>query len=133
MATPIAFPASLHQLAEIAFAARQTDEALRHLRASIALSNEQGRIGDIALQLRLFARIEAAQSRPAQAVRLYAAASRLGAHASTMPPDDPAIHEREQQTLRETLGDRRYEGEWALGAAMSVGQAVKQAISSPSS
>jgi len=122
---------NLHQLAEIALAQQQTDEALRHLRSSIAINREQGRTGDIALQLRLLANIEAEQSRPEQAVRLYAAASRLEGHATTMPPDDPATHERLRQTLRATLGDRRYEAEWALGASMSLGQVVTWALSSP--
>ena len=122
---------NLHQLAEIALAQQQTDEALRHLRSSIAINREQGRTGDIALQLRLLASIEAEQSRPEQAVRLYAAASRLEGHATTMPADDPAIHERLRQTLRATLGDRRYEAEWTLGASMSLGQVVTSALSSP--
>jgi predicted ATPase len=122
----------LHQLAEIALAQQQTDETSRHLSASIALTHEQGRIGDLAQQLRLVARVEAARWRPEQAVRFYAAASRFEGHASTMPPDDAAMHDRLRGTLRGTLGDRRYEAEWALGASMSLGQAVKLAVSSSS-
>jgi predicted ATPase/DNA-binding winged helix-turn-helix (wHTH) protein len=116
---------SLHQLAEIALAQQRTDEALSHLRKSIALSHDQGRTGDIAHQLRLLARIETARSRPEEAVRCYALATRFEGHASTMPPDDPAEHERVRETLRARLGDRAYSAEWSLGAAMSLEQAVK--------
>ena len=121
---------NLHQLAEIALAQQQTADALRHLQSSITLNYEQGRTGDVALQLRLLASIEAQQSRPEHAVRLYAAASRLEGHATTMPADDPGAHEHRRHTLRAGLGDRRYEAEWALGASMSLGQVVTAAGSS---
>ena len=121
---------SLHQFAEIALAQGLADEALRHLQTTIALCREQGRTGDIRLALRLLARIKAAQARPEEAVRYFGAASRLEGHAITMPADDPAVHERLRETLRATLGDRRFEAEWALGASMSVGQAVTAAVAS---
>jgi hypothetical protein len=100
------------------------------LRASIALSHEQGRTGDIAVQLRLIARVKGAQSHLEEAVRLQAAASSLTAHATTMPPTDPAADEALRETLRTTLGDRRFEAEWTLGAAMPLEQMVKAAVSS---
>jgi hypothetical protein len=122
---------NLHQLAEIALAQQQTDEALRHLRGSIVLNHEQGRTGDVALQLRGLASIEASQARPERAVRLYGAASRLDGHGVTIPSGELADHERVRQELRATLGDRSYDAEWALGASLSLQQAVKLAASSP--
>ncbi|HEY1329780.1 MAG TPA: winged helix-turn-helix domain-containing protein [Casimicrobiaceae bacterium] len=122
---------NLHQLAEIAIAQQQLDEARRHLSSSIALSREQGRLGDVAVHLRLLASIDAAQARPERAVRIYAAASRLEGHGTSIPTADPARHERVRDELRAQVGDRAYEAEWSVGAAMSVDQAIALAVSSP--
>ena len=122
---------NLHQLAEIAIAQQQFDEARRHLHSSVALSREQGRTGDVAVHLRLLASIDAGQSRPERAVRIYGAASRLDGLATTIPTDDPEVHERVRQGLRATLGDRAYEAEWVAGASMTLDQVVTLAVSSP--
>jgi non-specific serine/threonine protein kinase len=117
-----------HQLAEIALARDRPDEALDHLRKSMALCREQARIGDLALQLRLLARVKAAQSWPDVAVRCYGAASRLEGHALTMPPDDPVLHDRLRESLRARIGDRRYESAWALGASMPLDELLRLAL-----
>ena len=121
----------LQQLAEIALAQRNPIQALHHLRTSIALTFEQGRIGDIGMQLRLLAIIEIDQARPEHAVRFYAAASRLEGHATTIPPDDRTLHEQKRETLRSTLGGGCYEAEWNLGASISLAQAVAWALAAP--
>jgi hypothetical protein len=62
-------------------------------------------------------------------VRYYGAASRLEGLAVTMPADDPAVHER----LRKRFVPRWATGATkpvALGASMSVGQAVTAAVAS---
>jgi non-specific serine/threonine protein kinase len=118
----------LHQLAEIALASQNPDEALSNLQESLAITHDQRRTGDLALQLRLLASIKAAQSELEEAVRFAAAASRLEGHPTTMPPDDRASHEQLRDRLRATLGDARYETEWELGAAMSIAQTVESAL-----
>jgi predicted ATPase/DNA-binding winged helix-turn-helix (wHTH) protein len=121
---------NLHQLGEIALAQGQADESARHVRSSIALNHEQGRTGDIAVQLRFLAALEAGQSRHERAVALYGAASRLEGHTTTIPTDDPARHEQARAALKAALGERGYEAQWAKGAAMTLEQAVTFATSS---
>jgi tetratricopeptide (TPR) repeat protein len=115
---------SLHQLAEIALAQQQADEAQAHLQASLTLCREQQRLGDLAQQLRLLARVRASQSCPEDAIRCYALATRFEGHGSTMPPDDAAVHERLRGSLRTALGNERFETEWAAGLAMSLDQVI---------
>ena len=122
---------NLYQLAEIAFAQGQTEDALRHLRASIALNHEQGRVGDLVLQLRSMACIEASQSRHELAVHLYGAVSRLETQGTTIGSGELADHDKVRKELRSKVGDRTYEAEWAHGASMTLEQAVKLALSSP--
>jgi predicted ATPase len=119
---------NLHQLAEIALAENRVTEAAHHLRHSLALNHEHGRAGDAAQQLRLLARIESLQQRPERVVRLYAAASRPERKESTMPPDDPRVHDTVLAETRRMIGSRRFEAEWALGTAMSLDQAVTWAL-----
>ena len=75
--------------------------------ASIALTHEHGRIGDVAIHAAPAARIDAEQSRPERAVRLYGAASRLDGHAATMPSDDREVHERVRQATTRDAGRSR--------------------------
>jgi len=115
---------NLHQLAEIAFAEENYAEAIDHLKASLILSREQGRVGDGAQQLRLLARLEQIEQRPDRTVRLLAAASLLADRDRTLPHDDPAINQRALEDARQSLGQRRFEHEWALGVAMPFDRAV---------
>jgi predicted ATPase/DNA-binding winged helix-turn-helix (wHTH) protein len=119
---------NLHQLAEIALAEKSYTQAIEHLKVSLALTREQGRVGDGAQQLGLLARLENLQSRPDRAVRLFAAASLFESTERTMPPDDPAPNKSALESARLALGERRFESEWALGAAMSFDQAVSWAL-----
>jgi len=114
----------LHQMAEIAFAEEKYEEAVGHLKTSLELSRQQGRVGDGAQQLRLLARAERLSDRPARAVRLFAAASLLATKERTLPPDDPALNEAALDDARRVLGERRSEYEWAAGVAMSWEEAV---------
>ena len=119
---------NLHQLAEIALAEKLYTEAIGHLKASLALTREQGRIGDGAQQLRLLARLEDMQQRPDRTVRLFAAASLLDSKERTLPPDDPALNKSALDSARQALGERRFASEWALGVAMSFDQAVSWSL-----
>jgi len=119
----------LHQLAEIALAAGRPTEALATLQQSLAITHAQGRTGDLALQLRLLAGIRDAQSKPEEAVRFAAAASRLAGHSVTMPPDDRAAHQRLCDSLRARLGNERYDLGWEIGSALPIGETVQAALS----
>jgi predicted ATPase/DNA-binding winged helix-turn-helix (wHTH) protein len=120
---------NLHQLAEIAVAQNDLVEARAHLTTCLALNRDQGRVGDAAQQLRMLARIELAQNHPRRAVRMFGAASIHDAKERTLPPDDPAINTAALAEGRKALGDRRFEAEWSLGAAMALDQAVMWATS----
>ena len=66
---------NLYQLAEIAFAEKKYDEAIQHMKGSLTMMREQGRIGDAAQLMRFLARVEEARQYPERTVRLFAAAS----------------------------------------------------------
>ena len=108
-ATTIGYRAVCINSAEIAVAEKKNSEAIDHLKASLALNREQGRIGDGAQQLRLLARLENMQRRPDRAVRLFAAASLHESKERTLPPDDPALNESALDSARRALGEHRFE------------------------
>ena len=121
---------NLHQLAEIAFAEQNYAEAIDHLKASLLLNREQGRVGDGAQQLRLLARLEQLGQRPDRTVRLLAAASLIADKDRTLPHDDPVINQKTLEDARQSLGQRRFEHQWALGVAMPFDQVVSWALAS---
>jgi hypothetical protein len=71
---------------------------------------------------------------PRQAVRIYAATNRLerlgGVVSSTGDPGgyDQSEIERNLATARETLGDSEFGAQWSTGAAMTIAQAVGDAL-----
>ncbi len=119
---------SLHKLAEIALVQGAPIEAIRHLKAALAITRDQARIGDGAQQLRLLARLENARHRSDRAVRLLGAASRFDSHERTLPPDDPTLDKPVLDAARQALGERLFQFEWDLGAAMSFDQVVSWAL-----
>ena len=76
---------NLYQLAEIAFAEQKYDEAVEHLKESITIMQEQGRIGDGAQLLQFLARLELARHYPDRTIRLLAAASLHASKERTFP------------------------------------------------
>ena len=76
--------------------------------------------------------VDASESRPERAVRLYGAVSRLDTQGTTIASSQMTDHERMRKELRASLGDRAYDAEWVQGTAMTLEQAVKLALSSPS-
>jgi non-specific serine/threonine protein kinase len=119
---------NLHQLAEIALAQDDLASAKRSLVESLVLNRDQGRIGDGAQQLRLLARIAAMEARPDLAARLFGAASPHDGRDRTLPPDSAQLNEQSVATAREKLGDRRFDAEWAHGAAMSLDAATRWVV-----
>lgn len=111
---------NLHQLAEIDIAQGRVSQALRGLADSLALNAEQRRLGDVALQLRLLARLARERGAGEVAMRFAALAERHAAADRTMPPDDPARHAANVAALQEALGPRRSTSLWMEGAAMSL-------------
>ncbi len=119
---------SLHKLAEIALVQGAPVEAIRHLKAGLAITRDQARIGDGAQQLRLLARLENTRHRFDRAARLLGAASRFDSHERTLPPDDPSLYKIALDGARQALGERLFQFEWDLGAAMSFDQVVSWAL-----
>ena len=115
----------LHQLAEISLLQQRLGEARAHLAESIGMTSQQGRMGDLAQQFRLLARIDAAEGRHERAARLFAAAATLASHKSTLPPEDPRLGPQALDEVRRALGERRFASESAFGAAMTFDQVVR--------
>ena len=120
----------LYALADIAFAEQKYDEAIAQLKESLTLMREQGRFGDGAQVLRFLARLQQARQHADCAVRLFAAASALATRERTLPHDDPALNDSALNAARQSLGDRRFEVEWAKGVAMSFDRAVGWVLAS---
>lgn len=119
---------NLHQLAEIAAAEQRHAVAIGHLKESLALNREQGRVGDAGQQLRFLARLCLSQDRPDRAVRLFTAAAHFTSGDCTLPPDDPALNQRALDAARKAIGEHRYEHERAMALAMSWDRAVSWAL-----
>ncbi|MCC6195435.1 MAG: hypothetical protein IT518_13305 [Burkholderiales bacterium] len=116
---------NLHQLAEIALAQQSLGEARRCLVESLALNRDQGRVGDGAQQLRLLARVVAMEGRHDHAARLFGAALPHEGKDRTLPADDAGANDNAIASARAKLGERRFDTEWARGAAMSFDEAAR--------
>lgn len=75
------------------------------------------------------AEIAAACGEPLQAARLWGVAAALRAAAGAgMAPDDRARHERAVSAARELAGPRAFAAAWAAGQALTLDQAVAEAL-----
>jgi hypothetical protein len=114
---------TLYQLAEIDLAQGRPADAARALHESLLVLCEQRRLGDASQLLRLLARAAQRLGENDVAARLAGAAQHFGDAERTMPPDEPGDHEALLSRLRDEL-DRRYDVEFAAGAALSLEQAT---------
>ncbi|MEP7140867.1 MAG: adenylate/guanylate cyclase domain-containing protein [Caldimonas sp.] len=114
---------NLYQIVEIDLGQGLLADAARGIHESLAMTCQQGRIGDAAQVLRLAARVASHCGDGAAACRLAAVADRHAGAERTMPPDDPRRHAELLAQLRALLG-ARYDDEVAAGAELSLEQAT---------
>jgi predicted ATPase/DNA-binding SARP family transcriptional activator len=121
---------ALSNLTYIALDAGENDRACRLLSESLAAdSATDDHKPGLANDLEMSARLAAAQGHLERAVAIYARAALLresvGVHAMEVWWPDPAPRMAE---LRSTVGDADFEKAWAQGRAMTVRQAIEEAI-----
>jgi tetratricopeptide (TPR) repeat protein len=115
---------TLLELANLASAQGDYATAAAHLAESLSLWRELGAHPWIAETLNRFAELAALQGRPKQAARLFGAAEAFSERAGlrTSP------RTREVDAARAEIGAVAFAGAWASGRALSLEQAIAEAI-----
>jgi hypothetical protein len=121
-----------HQTA-MAHVARQLgnyQEALALYRETLPDWQKIGHRGAVAHQLECFAFVAKAQEEGERAVKLMSAAEALR-HASSSPrtPQEQIEYDRELEGLRADMDEKTFDLLWAVGASMSMEQAIDFALS----
>jgi predicted ATPase/DNA-binding winged helix-turn-helix (wHTH) protein len=119
---------SLQVLARVSLAERRFDQAQAELAESLALSQEQGRVGDLAPTLRMLVVALAARRIVRALVVLGAAASRSDLPRPAMPPTDPAPFDEALARCRATLGDAGFDAAWREGSLLDIERATTMAL-----
>lgn len=119
---------SLQQLAVVCIAQGRDDETLELLVEVLAMTQEQGRIGDLAPTLRMLIGPLAARRPQRELVVIAAAASRPDLPRPSMPPPDPRPLQRGLEHCRLALGDADYEAAWQEGSLMDIEPATALAL-----
>jgi predicted ATPase/DNA-binding SARP family transcriptional activator len=120
---------SLSSLAFLALEAGDAETARMLLSEALAIGRQSGHQPRLANALEMSARLAAADGQPALATRLYARAALLSERARGLtfevgwPDPTPNLDD-----LRSRLGEETFDEEWARGRAMSLIEAIDQAI-----
>src|SRR5262249_22519350 len=116
----------LEALAEVAAAQGDKAAVVAHYRKSLALYQGTGSRRGMFRTLRALARA-AVRSDAGRAVRWYAAAeaARAGGELERWEPD---ACERDLAAARAALGEERFSAEWAAGSAMTLEEAIADAL-----
>ena len=120
---------SLSNLAFLALEAGDAETARTLLAEALAIERESGHQARLANALEISARLAAADGQPALATRLYARAALLRERVYGLtfevgwPDPTPNLDD-----LRSRIGEERFEEEWERGRAMSLIDAIDQAI-----
>ena len=120
---------SLSNLSFLALEAGDAETARTLLSEALAIERESGHQPRLANALDMSARLAAADGQPALAIRLYARAALLRerVHGLTFevgwPDPTPNLDD-----LRSRIGEERFEEQWARGRAMSLIDAIDQAM-----
>jgi len=100
-----------------------------YLADALALAREIGFRQGIANCLLLLAGLARMGSKPARATRLLGAAAAVReAIAFALPPADRAEHDADAAALRDALGEDAFEAAWSAGRAMSLDEAIADAV-----
>ena len=97
----------------------------------LTLASRLGEITDIAYTVEERAALALAEDDPQRAARLAGAAqaAREGI-AATLPPKQRTTHEQTLTAARAALGDEAFTTDWDAGRALTLDEAVKQALGS---
>ena len=107
--------------------------ATAHLTESLALRRELGERLGIAECLEGLATVAAGTGQPERAARLLGAAEALReAIGAPLPPVDRPDHDDDDSATRAALGEAAFAAAWAAGRALTVEQAVAEALGDPS-
>jgi tetratricopeptide (TPR) repeat protein len=118
-----------HSLGETALGMGLLDEAARYLAQGLALSQTLYEPRDMAWCLAGLGRVAALGEQPERAARLWGAAERLRqAIGCRPPPAARATYERAMAVARAQLGEDAFAAAWKAGAALTLEQAIAEAM-----
>lgn len=96
---------------------------------SLSLYAKLGERRGLAWSLEGLARVAAAKDRPERAARLFGTAEMLRETiGDPLPPRDREDYDRGVRAARARLGDQRFAAEWARGRAMTIQEAIEEAV-----
>jgi non-specific serine/threonine protein kinase len=122
-------PWAYHSLGETALGQGRPDEAERWLRQALIISRLLSDQASIAWCLAGMGTTAALDEEPERAARLWGAAERLRQAIGCRPaPAARATYERAIALARGQLGEEAYAGAWAAGHALSLEQAIAEAL-----
>ncbi len=118
-----------HSLGETALGMGLLDEAARYLAQGLALSQTLNEQRDMAWCLAGLGSVAALDEEPERAARLWGAAERLRqAIGCRPPPAARATYERAMAAARAQLGEDAFAAAWKAGAALTLEQAIAEAV-----
>jgi predicted ATPase/class 3 adenylate cyclase len=124
-----AVASTLNNLGNVAAAQSDYARARACYEQSLAIALELHSKGTIARLLEGFAGLAGAQAQPERAFRLAGAAASLrGALGTPLPPEEQSRLERSLEPARERLPESQVAAAWAAGEAMSLQQAIDDAL-----
>jgi tetratricopeptide (TPR) repeat protein len=121
---------ALYRLGVVASAQGDDVRATAVLREALVLQQQSGVMkGVIVRSLERLAGLAARQQRPARAARLFGAAETLReAIGAPLPPSERVDYDRDVAGARAQLGEEAFAAAWAAGRAMTVEQAISEAL-----
>jgi predicted ATPase/DNA-binding SARP family transcriptional activator len=120
---------NLNQLGTLALQRADLPSARTLFAQALEIHRETGQRIEAAISVRLFARLAMLQGEIERAARLFGAAETLReAGRVVLPPVDRAEHEASVDAARTALGEEAFAAAWAAGRALSMEQAITDAL-----
>jgi predicted ATPase len=120
---------AFRRLGKVALWQGNVEEAEQHGQESLTLRRGLGNKACIADSLDGLAEIALARQQTARAIRLNSAAAGLREHiGAPLPPFHQESHDRHLCAIRDRVGEAEFAALWAEGQAMSLEQAIKEAL-----
>jgi predicted ATPase/DNA-binding SARP family transcriptional activator len=120
---------AIHHLGIVAYACGDVTQAVALLREALILQQKQGHTAQIAESLEACARMAVAQGRAAWAARVLGAVEMLRTLISaSLSPSERVVYQRSIAAARAQLEDATFAAAWAAGQAMTLEQAIAEAL-----